>query len=422
MTAHPVPSRAPAGIARLPAALGAAAAALTAWQWWALARLEGQGVRPACALGERLDCGAVWTSPLARWVHEATGLPFAGWGLVWGVALLALAHGRAAWRGAAAGGLRLLAAAGALGSLALLAYSLRLGTYCLSCLAFYGITWAAAWAAWRLPPPGIPARRGAAAAGGALALGLLAALGPALQAPAPDGLRSATQAPDLAGFLAAQPPEVRQLISDVLAAYRQAAGRPHRPDPQRLLFGPADAPVRLTDWIEIRCPHCRDLDAALRRIRELAPLGSWAEEGRHFPLDGSCNPHVPRRSDGASCLAARILICLGREDPAEADRAREALFGQQRLLDPERVWALAVPDPRRRREVEACVGSPRTGQALQEDIREAMAWGIEGTPLVVVNGRRALHYPPFLLALILAGGDPEHPAFQALPPPRPLPR
>ncbi len=407
--------------------LGAAGLALTAWQWRALVRLEGEGVRPACSLSEALDCGAVWTSPLAQTVHRFTGLPLAGWGLVWSAALLllALALLRPAWRGPAVAGLRLLGAAGALGSLLLAGYSAWLGTWCLSCIAFYAIAAGAAWLAWRLPLPAAPWRAGASAAGGALGLGLLLALWPALHTPRPAALPGgAAGEMSLEAFLQAQRPEVRQLISDLLAAYRRAPRRPYQVDRDRLLFGPPEAPVLLEDWIEIRCPHCRNLDAALRQIRRIAPAGSWAEEGRHFPLDHRCNPHVPRSHDGTSCLAARLLICLTREDPEEADRVREALFARQERLDRALVWSttLALAGEEARPRLEACVRAPDTQRRLGEDIEEAMAYGIEGTPLVVVNGRRALHYPPFLLALILARGDPEHPAFRTLPPPRPLPR
>ena len=43
----------------------------------------------------------------------------------------------------------------------------------------------------------------------------------------------------------------------------------------------------------------------------------------------------------------------------------------------------------------------------------------EGTPLVLVNGRLGSAFPPFLYAMTLARGSPDHPAFSALPPPAP---
>jgi len=38
---------------------------------------------------------------------------------------------------------------------------------------------------------------------------------------------------------------------------------------------------------------------------------------------------------------------------------------------------------------------------------------------VLVNGRHGSAFPPFLYAIALAGGSPDHSAFDGLPPPDP---
>jgi serine/threonine-protein kinase len=48
-----------------------------------------------------------------------------------------------------------------------------------------------------------------------------------------------------------------------------------------------------------------------------------------------------------------------------------------------------------------------------------MQFDIQGTPLVLVNGREVQPVPPLLYALVLTGGAWQHPAFAELPPPRP---
>ena len=40
-----------------------------------------------------------------------------------------------------------------------------------------------------------------------------------------------------------------------------------------------------------------------------------------------------------------------------------------------------------------------------------------GTPIVIVNGREGTPAPPFLYAMVLAGGNADLPAFSKLPPP-----
>ena len=69
-----------------------------------------------------------------------------------------------------------------------------------------------------------------------------------------------------------------------------------------------------------------------------------------------------------------------------------------------------------------CVDSQATRQALQEDIDYGLAYHIEGTPLVVINGRKASALPHLIFSLILSGGRDDDPAFDILPPPQTHPR
>lgn len=44
-----------------------------------------------CATGGKLDCSAIWNGAFASSVQRATGLPIAGWGLVWSAVAFGLA-------------------------------------------------------------------------------------------------------------------------------------------------------------------------------------------------------------------------------------------------------------------------------------------------------------------------------------------
>ena len=67
----------------------------------------------------------------------------------------------------------------------------------------------------------------------------------------------------------------------------------------------------------------------------------------------------------------------------------------------------------------ACLDAPVTRQKLDEDVAAAASYDTDGTPLVVINGRRGTSFGPFLYAMVLTKGVAEHPAFAALPPPNP---
>ena len=80
--------------------------------------------------------------------------------------------------------------------------------------------------------------------------------------------------------------------------------------------------------------------------------------------------------------------------------------------------ALAAPFMEKKA-LESCVASPETRTRLEEDIAYASRFASDGTPIVAVNGRKGVSFAPFLYALILTGGVPEHPAFANLPTPNP---
>ncbi len=212
-------------------------------------------------------------------------------------------------------------------------------------------------------------------------------------------------------------PELQQTLSDSLHVYRTSVPVP-LPSP-RLLDGPADAPVRITEFTDVRCEHCADLHKTLDTLRESLPAGSFSVEPRQFPLDGECNPLIEGRRDPVRCLVASARICLeGRPGAAAFTRAT---FERQATLTREQVFELAAPHLPRR-ELEACVASADARRKLEDDVALASRFDSDGTPIVVVNGRKGTSFGPFLFAMVLTGGADAHPAFAALPPPEPRAR
>jgi hypothetical protein len=96
----------------------------------------------------------------------------------------------------------------------------------------------------------------------------------------------------------------------------------------------------------------------------------------------------------------------------------DSMFDVQRWLTKEKIYEFASPFMSRER-LKKCVASPETEAKLQDDIAYALDYKIQGTPLVLLNGRPVPASLPFLYAMVLAEADPENPAFAALPPPRP---
>ena len=70
-------------------ALGAAASLGFVLLWLELV-LARSGGAAFCAVDAATSCTAAWDSPFASQIHRLSGLPLAGWGLVWGLSAFVL--------------------------------------------------------------------------------------------------------------------------------------------------------------------------------------------------------------------------------------------------------------------------------------------------------------------------------------------
>jgi protein-disulfide isomerase len=416
---------------------GTALWSLVLWGELLLARAGG---RAFCPLGGEGDCARLWDAAFASAVHRVTGLPVAAWGVAWGLAafLLPLV---ALWRRAedrpalpVLTATRILAAAGVLGVCVAAAAAASERVFCGGCIVVYVLVAGhAGIALFGWPSLGWPDVKGGLAwAGGVLLPVLAALLYPGLHTPrssseasrtvlaaTPPAGQGATSAAagdtgPLGEMIASLTPDQRQTLSDSLHVYRTSS--PLTLPPPRALSGSASAPVRITEFTDVLCSHCAELHETLGLLRQHLPAESFSVDSRQFPLDGDCNPLVTaRRGEAVRCLGAKVRICL--EGNPGADEAAGRLFAAQRSLTPQRVLELAVPGAPH--SLDTCLARPATAERLREDVELAGRWNPEGTPLVVVNGRRGTSFGPFLYAMVVTGGSPDHPALAALPPPNP---
>jgi serine/threonine-protein kinase len=404
--------------------------ALFQWNELLIARAGGDAF---CALASSDTCATVWDSPFASAVEHWTFMPVAGWGVVWSLVAIALplwarvriARGKP---GAAYWPATLLTACMGVASVPILIVaSLASGAICSDCLLTYLVVLAYGATCLRDLERPVARRlaRGAPLAGVATLAAFLLLLYPGMQTPG--ALLAESLAPPprlelppqdaprdrlLASFLRRQPRAVLEFLSEALAAYASGREKPLRLP--RSLTGPADAPVRITQFSDILCSHCANLHEMLAALLSRLPPGSLAIDTRQFPLDGSCNPHVSTKArDPIRCTAAKAIICAEKQHRA-FDFSGE-LFRSQLTLNEAKIYRFAERFMARE-ELAACISDPVTEARLQDDIAWAMSCGLEGTPLVLVNGRTAPAFPPFLHAILLAGGDANHPLFAYLPP------
>jgi serine/threonine-protein kinase len=420
-------------------ALVALGAGVALWSvvLWAELVLARAGGRPFCPLGGEGDCARLWDAAFAAAVHRLSGLPVAAWGVAWGlvafvlplVALRRRAEGRPAPD--VITGTRIVSAAGVVAVSMAAAVAAAERVFCGGCIVVYVLVAGyVGIALFGWPDVGWPDVKGGLAwSGGVVLLALAALLYPGIHTPrnaaeASRAVLAATppvgaavpsgDAGPLGEMIATLSPAQKQTLADSLHIYRTAAQETM--PPPRALQGPADAPVRITEFTDVLCSHCAELHETMALLRRHLPPGSFSVESRNFPLDSECNSQVTgSRGDGVRCLGAKARICV--EGTAGADEASGRLYANQRSLTRPQVLELAAPG--KARSLESCVASASTAGRLREDLELAARWKPEGTPLVVVNGRQGTSFGPFLYAVVLTGGSADHPAFAALPPPNP---
>jgi serine/threonine-protein kinase len=427
--AAPVPVR--GAVALL--VLGIAESALALFQWSQLLTLR-EGGATVCSVSERVNCETVWNTPFASSVHEALGIPVAGLGLLWGLVATGLAGLYLAWqRGGhtvrpAVNGLRMTAAVGVVTAVILAIVSASAGALCLTCLGTYVLVLAFAAVAWRgLPGPVMPLAgewgRALQWTLGFAVAGFVALLIPGRYTPKASDAEGempqvTAEAGSIEAYLQGLSRGEKQFVANALDQYRKDTPLPAKPTRRR--YGSADAPVKIVEWTDSKCPHCKTLVEGVAALKKRIPEGKMSLEARQYPLDGGCNPAIaPQYTDGGlRCLAAKAQICL--EDASDFWELREKLFAAQGALTPGLVMQIASSGSVSRSQLEACVNSGDTARRLQEDVAYAQEHDIHGTPLVVVNGREVPPSLPFLYALSMAGGDANSPVFRVLPPPQPV--
>lgn len=143
----------------------------------------------------------------------------------------------------------------------------------------------------------------------------------------------------------------------------------------RLVLGDPAAPVTVTEFGDLECPHCRAAAPPLRRLVEESD-GRVRLVWRHFPLF-EVHPHA-------------LIAALAAEAAAEHGRfweMQELLFAQQdRLTEPDlrAAGARLGLDPG----AVAGPGAQRFADLVEADYVAGLGLGIRGTPWLLIEGER----------------------------------
>src|SRR5205085_949664 len=107
------------------------------------------------------------------------------------------------------------------------------------------------------------------------------------------------------------------------------------------------------------------------------------------------------------------------EDDADKFALGQKLIfeNQAALSGVDKVWEVLKPIADKKK-LEACMASAETERKLAADIDAANKDHLEGTPLVLMNGKEVKPFGPILYALTVTGGKTHVAPFKVLPAPK----
>lgn len=154
--------------------------------------------------------------------------------------------------------------------------------------------------------------------------------------------------------------------------------------------GPEDAKITIVEFTDYECPACR---ASQQRLEEmLAPFrGRYRIMHRHFPLDQSCNPSIPREFNRYSCSASRHAICAQQQ--GRFWEMNELIFSSRRPLTDDHLRFLAEQAGLNLDEMEECLESGTPEEYLARDIKDGIELEIRGTPSLFIGGNVIVGLP-----------------------------
>lgn len=413
-------------------ASGLATAGLAIYQWLELLVVRNGG-KVACAVNETVNCAAVWNSKFASFVHDWLGMPVAALGVVWGVAALILTV--LLWRKGStdewplfAASVKFWAVAGLLSIIAFGGASIEARAVCLTCLGTYGLVVVHAFAAFMLlPGPRWPQPQfllgGMAWVFVVFAPTFLVTLIPAGSTPKAGTVTrfSGTTEAQLIDNLLNLPRREAMMTAAARKKFLSSPAKDVSDLKVRVRAGPEDATIKVVEFSDVLCPHCADFEQSLEELRGAAPAGTLSIEPRLFPLvdDGCVTPGEKDSPKDVRCVGAKAQIC-SEDHPLYWD-VRKAIFAnQQSLRSSDAVLDIVSKVTSRSKDsLLACINSLDTQAKLANDITYAKRYDIEGTPLVLLNGRTTWPSSGFILGMAVSRGDVNAEWFKRLPEPPP---
>jgi protein-disulfide isomerase len=145
--------------------------------------------------------------------------------------------------------------------------------------------------------------------------------------------------------------------------------------------GASAAPVTIVEFSDFQCPFCRAAEGSLKQVRQ-----KYGDRVKLVYMDFPLGFH-PHAMD-----AARAARCAADQD--KFWQFHDALFLDQKKLDPENLKKTAAKVGLDQDKFNACFTSDKHDTGIQKDMAEGNSLGVTGTPTFFINGRELVGAQP----------------------------
>ncbi|MCB1191112.1 MAG: thioredoxin domain-containing protein [Leptospiraceae bacterium] len=153
--------------------------------------------------------------------------------------------------------------------------------------------------------------------------------------------------------------------------------------------GEANAPITFVKFADFNCGHCANTSHILRKLL-VEYSGMIKIYFKNFPLDGTCNRLVKRKSpNGSSCIAASAAVCAHKQN--KFFKVYTALYNDSDkdvVHSPSSVMQIAKDNGLSIDAFKKCLSSDEVKNYIEKEVNEGDKLNIESTPLLFINNRR----------------------------------
>lgn len=156
--------------------------------------------------------------------------------------------------------------------------------------------------------------------------------------------------------------------------------------------GSDDAKVKIVEFADFQCPACANASRVVKQLH--SEFGDRILIAfKNYPLDNSCNPSMNAKMHQYACDAAITARCAGQI--GKFWDMYYKIFENQTSIDPTRLLAWSKEAGLTEQQINDCKASKDILNKIQDDVKQANAAGLQGTPTLFINGKKFNGQPEY---------------------------